>query len=128
MNYLFKKIKSPNLMFCYDVGHHHIYNKQLGLLKKFGNRLVALHLHDNHMDWHKYYDYTRDLHMIPFDGKIDFEKVCAKLRRLKYNGIVMLELHKTTNGKPQIYEEMDNVEYLKRAYGAGEKLAKMIKN
>ena len=128
MSYLLKKIKSPNLMFCYDVGHHHIYNKKLDLLKKHGDRLVALHLHDNLMDWHKRYDYTRDLHMIPFDGKIDFVNVCKKLNKLKYSGIVMLELHKITNGSPRIYDEMENVEYLKKAYAAGEKLAKMIEN
>ena len=64
MNYLFRKIKSPNLKFCYDVGHHHIYNRKVDLLKKFGHRLVALHLHDN--------DKSKDQHLLPFDGTIDW--------------------------------------------------------
>lgn len=126
--YLLDNFKDENVGFCYDVGHHHIYNAKTDLLKKYGNRLIAVHLHDNLMDWTKGYDYTRDLHLLPFDGKIDFYKVCNKLKKINYNGVVMLELHKKSCGSPQMYENLDNIEYLKEAYKRAEKLAKMIKN
>ncbi len=125
--YLLDNIKDKNLGFCYDVGHHHLYNSKTDLLKKYGDRLYAIHIHDNLMDWEKGYDYTRDLHLLPFDGKINFEKVCKKLVRENYKGVIMLELHKKSFGKPKMYEEMGNLDYLKEAYKRGEKLIELIK-
>ena len=126
LKYLLKNIKDESVGFCYDVGHHHLYNPQKDLIKKYGNRLFAVHLHDNLMDWRFGYDYTRDLHLLPFDGKINFEKVCKKLKSVKYNGIVMLELHKKACASPQMYTNIDNVKYLKEAYKRAKKLRSMI--
>ena len=124
--YLLDNIKDKSVGFCYDVGHHHLYNPETDLLKKYGDRLFAVHLHDNLMDWQKGYDYTRDLHYLPFDGKIDFDKVAANFRKLNYDGIVMLELHKAPTGGPHLYKDMDNLEFLKQAKKRAEKLADMI--
>ncbi len=125
--YLLDNIKDKSVGFCYDVGHHHLYNPKTDLIKKYGDRLFAVHLHDNLMDWHKGYDYTRDLHLLPFDGKINFHKVCKKLKGVGYNGIVMLELHKKACGKPQMYEDVENLEYLKRAFIKAKMLVDLIK-
>ena len=124
--YLLDNIKDKSVGFCYDVGHHHLYNPETDLLKKYGDRLFAVHLHDNLMDWQKGYDYTRDLHLLPFDGKINFDKVCKKLKAIGYKGVVMLELHKKACGTPQMYENIDNIKYLAEAYHRAEKLSKMI--
>ena len=124
--YLLDNIKDSNLGFCYDVGHHHLYNPNTNLVKKYGDRLFAVHLHDNLMDWYPGYDYTRDLHMLPFDGKINFEKVCKNLKQQNYNGILMLEVHKITCGEPQKYEAIDNINYLKEAYSRAFKLSQML--
>lgn len=126
VDYLLDNINDKNLGFCYDVGHHHLYNPKTDLIKKYGDRLFALHLHDNLMDWYPGYDYTRDLHLLPFDGKIDFVQVCKKLKHVHYEGIIMLEIHKRAVGKPQLYENMTNEEFLKKAYIQAELLAKMI--
>lgn len=124
--YLLDNINDKSLGFCYDVGHHHLYNPKTDILKKYGDRLFAIHLHDNLMDWQKGYDHTRDLHLLPFDGKINLDKVCKKLKAIGYNGVIMLELHKKACGNPQMYENIDNQEYLKEAYKRAEKLAKMM--
>lgn len=126
VQYLLDNFKDESVGFCYDVGHHHLYNPKSDLLKKYGDRLLAIHLHDNLMDWHTGYDYTRDLHLLPFDGKINFDKVCKKLKTINYKGIIMLELHKKACGKPQMYENTDNQEFLKEAYKRAEKLRTMI--
>ena len=125
--YILDNIKDKYLGFCYDVGHHHLYNAKTDLLKRYGDRLFALHLHDNLMDWHPGYDYTRDLHLLPFDGKIDFDKVCRKLKKTNYKGIIMLEVHKKACGSPQMYENKGNFEFLKEAHNRAEKLANMVK-
>lgn len=124
--YLLDNIKDKSVGFCYDVGHHHLYNPRVDLLKKYGDRLFAVHLHDNLMDWYAGYDYTRDLHLLPFDGKINFDKVCKKLKAISYNGIIMLEVHKKACGNPQMYETSDNLEFLKEAYKRAEKLRQMV--
>lgn len=124
--YLLDNIKDKSVGFCYDVGHHHLYNPKTDLLKKYGDRLFAVHLHDNLMDWYKGYDYTRDLHLLPFDGKINFDKVCKKLKEIGYKGVIMLEIHKKACGKPQMYENTNNQEYLKEAFKRAERLRTMV--
>lgn len=125
--YLLDNIRDENLGFCYDAGHHHLYNPRKDLIKKYGNRLFALHLHDNLEDWYSGYDYTRDLHLLPLDGKIDFSKVCEKLKKANYNGIIMLEVHKKSCGDPQYYEKMTNEQFLFEAKKRADKLVEMIK-
>ena len=43
-----------------------------------------MHLHDN--------DKSDDLHLIPFDGTIEWEPVIKRLKECNYNGPVTLEL------------------------------------
>lgn len=126
MYYLLDKIKDENLGFCYDIGHHHLYNPKTNLIKKYGERLFALHLHDNLMDWCPGYDYSRDIHLLPFDGKINFEKACKRLKKINYKGIIMLEIHKKASGKPQLYTKTSNLNYLKEAHNRAEQLANMV--
>ena len=73
---------------------------------------MAVHLHDNLMDWEIGYDHTRDLHMLPFDGKIDYDKVCEKLANTNYDNVIMLELHKLSCGEPRLYDDMPIDKYL----------------
>lgn len=125
--YVMENIKDKNLGFCYDAGHHQLYLPNVDLLKKYGDRIIAIHMHDNLMDWEEGYDWTRDLHMLPFDGKIDYNKVIKKLAATNYKNVIMLEVHKNS-GSDQIYDEMSNLEFLKEAKKRGEKLADMLEN
>lgn len=43
-----------------------------------------MHLHDN--------DKSDDLHLLPFDGTIDWERVVTKLKECNYKGPVVFEL------------------------------------
>ena len=52
--------------------------------------------------------------------------VIDALKKAGYNGIVMLELHKKACGTPQLYEDTDDMEYLKQAYARAQKLSEMI--
>lgn len=124
--YLLDNIKSEWLGFCYDVGHHHLYNPKFDIVKKYGSRLIAIHLHDNLMDWKYGLDWTRDMHYLPFDGKIDFEKVCEKLAKTNYANVVMLEVHKRSASKPIIYKDKSVDEFLSEAYKRGLKLKDLI--
>lgn len=125
--FLLDNINSKYLGLCYDVGHHHLYKPNFDILKKYGNRILAVHLHDNLMDWNYGYDYTRDLHMLPFDGKIDYEKVCQNLAKTNYDNVIMLELHKHSCGEPRRYTNMEIDNYLKLAQERATIIADKIK-
>ena len=73
------------------------------------------------------YDWTRDLHRLPFDGKIDYDKIIRKLAATKYDNVVMLEVHKD-NGVDGLYDNMSNMEYLRQAKARADKLAEMIES
>lgn len=64
-------INHSYLKFCYDSGHHNVYDKDFEYLKEYGDKLVALHLHDN--------DGVTDQHSLNMFGTIDWEKLGKKL-------------------------------------------------
>ena len=124
--YVMRNIRNENLGFCYDAGHHQLYIPKVDLLKRYGNKILAIHLHDNLMDWSYGYDWTRDLHRLPFDGKIDYNKVMTKLSATNYEDVIMLEVHKESCGEPRIYNKLSDIEFLVEAKKRAQKLAEMI--
>lgn len=126
LRYVLNNIKDENLGFCYDVGHHQLYSPNDDILKEFGNRILAVHLHDNLMDWFYGYDWTRDLHRLPFDGKINFSDIMKKLAQTNYNNIIMLEIHKNSSGEPRLYKDVSVMEFLIEAQNRANKLADML--
>jgi hypothetical protein len=71
LTYVFDRVASPNLGFCYDAGHRNCKEPDIDLLSLFGDKLVALHLHDN--------DGTGDQHRVPFEGKIDWKEQMSRI-------------------------------------------------
>lgn len=61
----------PNANFCFDCGHELLYDKGYGILEKYKDRLLCVHLHDNFGD--------TDSHLLPFDGAIDWEKMGKRI-------------------------------------------------
>ena len=79
-------VNDDYLVACLDIGHAEMRGLNTSaaeMIKALGKRLCALHIHDNDR-WH-------DSHQIPFSMDIDFEKVVAALREIKYNGYFTLE-------------------------------------
>ena len=79
-------VNDDYLVACLDIGHAEmrgLNTSAVEMIKALGKRLRALHIHDNDR-WH-------DSHQIPFSMDIDFEKVVAALREIKYNGYFTLE-------------------------------------
>lgn len=125
--YILKNIPANKLGFCYDVGHHNLYYANKNIFKKYKNRLVAVHLHDNQMDFTKYNDYTRDLHLLPFDGKINYQTVCKNLREANYNNTIMLEVNRTSTSNPDKYKDINLDDFLKEAKKRAKQIQDMIK-
>ncbi len=73
-----------NAGFCYDVGHRNYLTPEIDYLEKYGNRLLALHLHDN--------DGTEDQHLLPFDGTVNWKKEMSAIKNTAYRGSLTLEV------------------------------------
>lgn len=119
----------PATAFCFDSGHEVCYNRSRDLLATFGDRLVATHLDDNlgikgeSIFWHD------DLHLLPWDGVVDFEGVARRIQKTGFDGTLMFEL--TVKSKPErhendVYREMGCEAYLKLAHERAVRFAKLF--
>ncbi len=80
--------------FCYDCGHGHCYTPQMGWVEFFAKRMIATHIHDNFgqtpgLEAHD------DLHLLPFDGNIDYADLMRRMDRVGYEGTLMLEVFRS---------------------------------
>lgn len=124
--YLLNNIHSDYFGFCYDIGHHNLYNKNIDMLSQYADRLLAVHLHDNLGNYQYGDDYTKDLHLLPFDGNVNYEKITEKLKAVDYKNTIMLEIHKTPIADVDKYKNITNDEYLQKAKSVAIKLKNMI--
>ena len=72
-------------------------------------------MHDN--------DKTGDLHLLPYDGTIDWNTVIQKLKQSNYTGPVTLELCYRYD-----YLNMSLDDFYKKGYEIGTKLAEMFED
>ena len=84
LEYVIQNLDNDNVGICYDAGHCHVHFDDEFPYEIFKNRIFAVHLHDN--------DKSDDLHLLPFDGTINWQTVIKKLKDCKYDGPVTLEL------------------------------------
>ena len=106
---VFKNIQSDRLFFCFDSGHENFYSPHLDLLDLYGDKLIALHLHDNNG--------TDDTHALPFAGTVDWDRIAIKLEKINYTGAIALE---TLN---KGFEHIENpVEFLQIALDRAKKV------
>lgn len=147
--YVMDHIKSPNLGFCFDSGHHNAFARDMDLLGMYGDRLVATHLQDN--------DGAGDMHMYPLDGTADWdaikkglartanarERICAEIVRVrdyKMKGLTAAEIEakflnarayrdglmRFTDEHVISYEALSYVESAQRLYAAMREIADAI--
>ncbi len=79
-------VNDPYFVACLDIGHAEmrgLSTSAVEMIRKLGNRLQALHIHDNDK-WH-------DSHKLPFTMDIDFTGVAQALKEIDYQGDFTLE-------------------------------------
>ncbi len=109
----------PDAGFCWDIGHEGCFTSGISFSGLFGDRLCALHIHDN------FRIPDNDAHLLPFDGGLDFDHVANELVRLKYDGTLMLEVFRSNSN---LYCDTSDEEYYRRAAEGVEKLNNITKN
>lgn len=119
-----------NVGFCWDSGHEQCYNKGKDMLSLYGDRLIATHINDNLgvSNFEGNITWTDDLHLLPFDGIIDWGKNVKRLNMCGYNGILTFELNRRS--KPDRHENdkytnMNIEEYIAECYARACKIAYM---
>lgn len=113
LEYVLSNIKDENVGICFDAGHYHVHFDDEFDFEFFKDRIFAVHLHDN--------DKSDDLHLLPFDGTINWKFVLKKLQECNYTGPITIELCYRYD-----YLNMSLDEFYKIGYDRGVKLSKIM--
>ena len=103
--------------FCWDCGHEACFTPGREYMPFFGKKLVCTHIHDNSKI------FNGDQHLIPFDGKIDFDRFAEHIKESGYQGPLTLEIIAKNSDR---YDGMDIDDYLQKATVAINKLRVMV--
>lgn len=112
-DYVIENLKNKNVGLCFDVGHWHAHFKDELDFKKFKDRVFAIHLHDNNGQ--------DDLHLMPFDGTVNWKLAIEKIKECNYKGPVTLEICYNRQ-----YKELYIDEFYSRGYEIGNILAEQF--
>ncbi|MCP4641298.1 MAG: sugar phosphate isomerase/epimerase [bacterium] len=97
---------------CYDCGHGNMSGDGLDETEALKDRLISVHLHDNHGD--------RDEHNLLFSGTVDWERLAGIMARSAYTKPVSMELSIRNSG----YEDV--AAFLAKGFETGSRFAEMV--
>jgi len=106
--YSLDMIRSPKYGLCFDTSHDNLTSRPREILKKYGDRMIAIHVSDNNG--------RADDHILPYEGRIDWGKFCEIFARIDYAGVFLLEVEM----RESVFKDPD--EFLRQAYTRGKKL------
>ncbi len=114
-----KALDDPFFVACLDIGHAEMKGldtSSYDMIKALGNKLEALHIHDN--------DMLNDSHQIPFSMNIDFDSVVKALKEIEYKGYFTLESNSYLKG----YNSDNVLQGLKDMARSAKRLVTMFEN
>ena len=110
--------------FCLDIGHNCCYTPHIPMMQLYGNRLLCTHIHDNlGVTQPGNIDYRDDLHLLPFDGILDWPWFAKTLAATGYKGPLTFELS-CANRKE--YREVTFEAFVRDAYARAVKIRDMM--
>jgi sugar phosphate isomerase/epimerase len=92
-----------NVGVCLDLGHANITVGIPDAISVLGNRIVSLHVHDNHG--------VKDEHLWPGDGSIDWPDTAKRLNALPAAPAAVLEIHYTLGDAPAAIPDRTRAAY-----------------
>lgn len=72
---------------CFDFGHAFLMGDVADAIETVAEHLVTTHVHDNRK--------KTDEHLVPFDGKIDWDVALMTMQKVGYDGTYLMELANT---------------------------------
>lgn len=113
LDYIFSRMRSPNLGFCYDSSHDNIaWEFRRKVLEKWGHLLATTHISDNLG--------KVDDHFMPGKGNIDWPEVMRNIPK-SYHGALLLEVD-----NPEAKNGLTPEEFLITAYAQLTRLSDML--
>lgn len=105
-NLIEEKLEGMNIGVCLDYGHAHMMGDLGEAIETLSGHLWTTHVHDN--------DGTRDDHLVPFSGSINWDAAMMATQKIGYEGALILEVGDTG----------DALDVLRRAAKARDRLEK----
>ena len=84
-------LEVPGVGICMDFGHAFIMGDLVDSIEAVSGHLITTHIHDN--------DGTRDEHLVPFDGAIEWPGALMATQKIGYDGTLLLEVGNTSTPK-----------------------------
>ena len=106
-----------NVGFCWDTGHEKCYNWGEDMMAGRSHRLIAMHLNDNLGVRKGVMTSEDDLHLLPFDGNINYENMMRKLDEYHFDGPLILEVN------TRRYPDVEPTAFLADCYARIQKIA-----
>lgn len=113
--YVIDNIKNENVGVCFDSGHYHVFSDDDLDWDRLKDRIFAIHLHDN--------DQSADLHLLPFEGTLNWHSVVMQLKESNYKGPITLEIHRRG-----YYADMNLNEFYKKGFATGLWIREMLED
>lgn len=107
----------PEAGFCLDTSHEDAFTPGVRYMPMWGHRLVATHLSDNE------YVCDYDMHMLPFDGHIDFTQTAREIAESDREVTLMLEIKPDNHEK---YKDVSIKDYYTAAAQSVRRFAAMV--
>ena len=104
--------------FCLDTGHEVCYNRSRDRLALYGDRLIATHFNDNLGIRSANGSITPadDLHLLPFDGVVNWKGVMERIYKHGYDGVITFELKVKGGAEHEKYRDLTPEEYFDLAH------------
>jgi sugar phosphate isomerase/epimerase len=81
-------LEAPHAGICLDFGHAFIMGDVPDTVEAVAEHLITTHVHDNNR--------TKDDHLVPFDGKIDWDAALMSMQKIGFEGTYLMELRNTS--------------------------------
>lgn len=101
------ELELPDLGVCFDFGHAQLAGDLLDSIETLSGHVVTTHVHDNRG--------RTDDHLLPFEGRINWDAGLMALQKIGYEGVLMFEL--AAAAEPRVA--------LERAQGVRERLERL---
>jgi len=103
-----RDLDAPRTGICFDIGHAFLIGDVADAIESVSEHLITTHVHDN--------DGKTDTHLVPFDGRINWDVALMTLQKVGYDGTYLMELANTSTP----------ADVLKKAKAARERFEKLL--
>ena len=84
-----RDLDAPHAGICLDFGHAFLMGDVADAVEVVAEHLIATHVHDNKRQ--------ADDHLVPFEGRIDWDVALMSMQKVGYDGTYMMEVRNTSD-------------------------------